>query len=174
MNNLGFLSATVIKENKDLFACYVAKTYIETNFMQNYYPTYFDWLFKTVIPGIFDGTRNIFYATYKDEIVGILIAKKTKAERKISTLWVKPYFRNNGIATQLLYYGFMYLGTTTPIFTVNEKRRMYFDGIIKRFDWIQTSKFLNPHTDSFELVYNEKDEKLKIIDEDTERHKNRK
>lgn len=68
----------------------------------------------------------------------------------------------------------MYLGTTTPIFTVNEKRCEYFSGIISRYSWIQTSKFYNYYTGSYELVYNGKDEKLKLIDENLEEHKNRK
>lgn len=156
MNNLDFICATELLKNQDMFSCYVSKIYMETKFLATDYPEYYNWYYTTVIPGIFNGTRNIFLATTKNrEIIGIAIAKKDEKEKKLCTLWVKEEYRHRRVATMLLHKVFQYLGTTTPLFTVSEKKVLYFTGLIRRYKWVHTNTLKNYNLNGLEYVYNQ-------------------
>lgn len=142
-------------ENKK-FAKVVAETYMATDWICKDYPNHCNHYFSKYIPGIFDGEREIIACYIGNRIAAVAILKKDDAERKISTLFVKPEYQKRGIATELLEKCFAWLGTTHPLITIADYKLNQFAKVIKKYGWVETQVladgYYNNH--SCEHVFN--------------------
>lgn len=77
--------------------------------------------------------RKIFVCTYKNDIAGIIILKKSHSENKISTLRVDKRYRNNGIGKVLIRLGIEWLEDDKPLITVNESKIYQFKYLFNYF-----------------------------------------
>ena len=96
------------KEHK-AFSNIVSKAYEITEETDKDYKNRFSWYWEKVVPGVLNGTRDIFLAEFNGEVAGCAILKKEEGENKICTLLVLDKYRNMGIATRLLEESFKYL-----------------------------------------------------------------
>jgi hypothetical protein len=100
------------------------------------YPEFQSWFYETLVPGINRGQRRLFIAyNCVGWIGGVVIAKRTAAERKLCTVWVSPSWRRHGIAKQLTTDALNWLGTDKPLFTVAEDRVWQFHGLLDAWDF---------------------------------------
>lgn len=148
-------ASTLIHEDKRCtFSTLISECYRKTDFIVPDYPYHFEWYFTKTIPAIFNGSRDIFAAIYEGKVVGVLIAKKEKNEKKICTLWVDKNMRNKHIATLLLESSFKFLGTTKPLISIADYKLDLFLGIITKYGWIETQKLPGYYNNSTEIVFN--------------------
>ena len=92
---------------------------------------------------------------YTENIIGIIILKKTAEEKKICTLRVEKRFRNNGIATELIKKGIEWLEDEKPLFSFCSSKDQEFSKLLKYFDFeLQEEKFRYYDPFSLEYVYN--------------------
>lgn len=142
-------------ENKK-FAKMVAEAYMITDWICKDYPDHCDHYFSKYVPGIFDGEREIITCYIDGKVAAVAILKKDDEEQKISTLFVRPEYRNRGIATELLEKCFLWLGTTRPLITIADYKLDQFAKVIKRYNWAETQVlaegYYNEH--SREHVFN--------------------
>lgn len=120
------------------------------------YPGHIKWLNETFTNGLWNGTRGYSFAvdygtkilfpygdcfdrvsTYK--LSGCSLLKNTPEEKKICCLFIDPYYRKKGIASQLIRDSFEILGTEKPLITVSENNLAMLDPIIKKFNFELTS-----------------------------------
>lgn len=112
----------------------ILKIYDTTKFLEKQYPNYNYWFEK--IKNEIDGTnREVIYVEIESEIIGLIILKNTKEEKKICTLFVKEKYRNKGIGNILLGKGFDFLQTSIPLITIPENKVYLFERIIKKYNW---------------------------------------
>lgn len=64
------------------------------------YPEFNDWFSNHYLRQ--KKCRKIYVAVSDNEIVGVALIKDTPSESKISTIFVKPSFRRNGVADALI------------------------------------------------------------------------
>lgn len=141
--------------------------------VKNSYPEYKNWFLYKHVPrlGI---DRNILFAVYKMEIVGVINLKNTPEEKKICTLYVKPGFRFNRIGTNLLKMAFEQLGTSKPLITISDDKLYELKRFILNNNWEISEKLDNFYCyDHNEYVFNgtmylpqENDETFKIYRKD--------
>jgi hypothetical protein len=119
------------------------------------YPGFDAWFHGKVVPGIRDGSRNLFVESSAGRLAGIAIAKRTSSEQKLCTLWVAREARNSGVAASLAAKAFDWLGTTKPLFTVPDVRIGQFAGLLRRWDFVETQVVEDMYRSaSRELVFN--------------------
>lgn len=99
--------------------------------LEEEYPNFKNWYYQSVVPGLIDGTRNIFAVVCNGEIVAIMILKNAE-EKKICTLRVSKNYRNLGICSKLLKIAFKELQTAMPIITVSDKHKYEFENVLNR------------------------------------------
>lgn len=99
------------------------------------YPDFRGWFFGKVVLGLRSGERCIAPWTIDGTLAGVAICKRTKTERKLSTLWVCSEARDRGIAGKLARDAFMWLGTSQPLFTVPEERAAEFVGLVQAWSF---------------------------------------
>lgn len=75
-----------------------------------------------------------------DCIVAALIAKRTRDERKLCTLWVRPELAGVGIGVRLIEAGRLWVGTRSPLASVPEERMPELAGILDRLGFTQTQR----------------------------------
>lgn len=93
--------------------------------MEIEYPDYIEWFDEKVIPGISLQERNIILIYKKNELIGFINLKKTKKERKMSNLYIKPSFYyniyNNKYFDKIVELSTEWLETDEPILIISEK-----------------------------------------------------
>ncbi|MBE6160435.1 MAG: hypothetical protein E7157_05265 [Lactobacillales bacterium] len=93
--------------------------------MEIEYPDYVEWFDEKVIPNLTFGERNIILVFKKNELIGFMNLKKTKKERKMSNLYIKPSFYynnfNNKYFDKMLELSTEWLETNEPIIIISEK-----------------------------------------------------
>lgn len=99
------------------------------------YPDFRGWFFGKVVPGLRTGERCITPAIIDSNLAGVAICKRTRTERKLSTLWVRGEVRNRRIAAQLAHDAFAWLGTSQPLFTMPEERAPEFSRLMKAWSF---------------------------------------
>lgn len=118
------------------------------------YPEYKNWFLNKHVPGL-GIDRNILFAVYKMEIVGVINLKCTETEKKICTLYVKPGFRFNKIGTTLLKMAFEQLGTSKPLITISDDKLFELKKFIISNNWEISEKLDNFYCfDHDEYVFN--------------------
>lgn len=93
--------------------------------MEKEYPDYVEWFDKKVVPGLSLQERNIILIFKKNELIGFINLKKTKKERKMSNLYIKPSFYynnyNNKYFDKIIDLSTEWLETNEPILIMSEK-----------------------------------------------------
>ena len=89
--------------------------------IRQFYPNYEDWFKNTFISGLKRKKRLYILAQTETGILaGCILIKNTADEKKICTLFVKPEFRKQGIATALIRETIQLLGEY-PLITVSQE-----------------------------------------------------
>lgn len=132
------------------FSRVIAECYSITDWISKDYPEHCAHFYGKYVPGLFNGSREIIACQIGKKIVAVAFLKKaleatelgpnghSEVERKISTLFVNPDYRKNGIAHELLRRSFDWLGTTKPLASIAEYKLEQFSGIIKKYGWKET------------------------------------
>ena len=115
------------------FSKLVHDVYVATDWIGEDYPHHFDLYYSKYIPGVLSGEREIIACYVDGQIAAVAILKKCEGESKLCTLFVKPEFRKQGIATSLLTASFAWLGTTKPLITIADYKLPQFQSIIKKY-----------------------------------------
>ena len=79
-----------------------------------------------MVPGLHRGSRQIFFED-NGRITGVVIAKRSRAERKLCTVWVDHDAAGNGLGTALMIEAMAWLDTKRPLITVPEERVSEFE-----------------------------------------------
>lgn len=136
--------------NRKEFSKVIADCYSITDWISKDYPEHCAHFYGKYVPGLFSGSREIIACRIDGKIVAVAFLKKaleptalgpnghSEMERKISTLFVDPKYRKNGIACELLRHSFDWLGTTKPLATIAEYKLDQFAGIIEKYGWEET------------------------------------
>lgn len=118
------------------------------------YPEYKSWFLNKHVPNL-GIDRNIIFAVYKQEIVGVANLKNGIDEKKICTLYVKNGFRHNKIGTALLNMSFEYLGTNKPLITISDDKLYELKRFIVKNKWEISEKLDNFYCyDHNEYIFN--------------------
>ncbi len=126
--------------------------------VKSHYPGFDAWFNNKVIRGCVDGTRAVFAAVSerREEICGVVIAKRDLTESKICTLFVDPRFVGVGNGTRLLSRAVNWLKVPRPIITVDESKRECFRSIFAAHDFVETAAIRNLyHPGRLEYIYND-------------------
>lgn len=129
-----------------------------TDFICDDYPKHKSWFYQKHLPATLteNSGRDIIFAYDKDKnLYGTSFIKKDLEEKKICTLFVSPNARGLGVGTALVEKSMEILGTTKPMITFADYKLEMFEGLIKKYNWVQTqivSGLYNDHAK--ELVYN--------------------
>ena len=93
--------------------------------MEVEYPDYVEWFDEKVVPGLSLQERNIILIYKKNELIGFVNLKKTKKERKMSNLYIKPSFYyntyNNKYFDKMIDISTEWLETDEPVIIISEK-----------------------------------------------------
>lgn len=152
-----FLSASELWHEKKLgaFSDLVNASYQLTDWISKDYPDHCLHFYGKYVPGIFSGSREIIACRIDSKLVAVAFLKKaleasqlgpnghSEMERKLSTLFVDPNYRRQGIADELLQKSFAWLGTTKPLATIAEYKLDQFLSVIKKYNW-QETQILEP------------------------------
>jgi GNAT superfamily N-acetyltransferase len=76
--------------------------------------------------------RNIVLACHNDSIVGVSILKDSESEKKISTFYVAPDFRGQGIGQALMSKSLQLLDSYDTFITVSEERNIELFPLLQR------------------------------------------
>ncbi len=128
----------LLKTAHNAFGDLVSRAYAITDFLCQDYPKRFNWYWQKVVPGCFDGTREIFLCTFGEEITGVAILKKEDTERKICTFLVLERYRGKHVSSFLIENAFDFLGTTKPLITIADYKVDMFKGLIQKYHWQKT------------------------------------
>ena len=124
-----FTSGEPVVDSSSIFAA------LATAGVCEFYPDLRSWFFGKVVPGLRSGERYIVPSIIQGKVAGIAICKRTKTERKLSTLWVSSGVRKSGIGGELACKAFTWLGTSHPLFTVPEERMEEFGSLLQSWSF---------------------------------------
>jgi hypothetical protein len=126
--------------------------------MTTSYPNIEQWFLLKVVPGLNEGSRYIVIVEEKEKIVAIGIAKREDGEKKICTIRVDTEYLGRGYATLLFENMFDWLGTRTPLITVEAEKVFEFKKIFEKYKFTLTSiKYGAYRLGRAEYIYNEID-----------------
>ena len=101
--------------------------------LEQMYPGFEDWYWGKVVPGLSNGTRQLFIEERGSRIIAAVIAKAEGAERKLCTVWVHPAYTGQKIGVRLMDEAKSWLGTNKPMISVPEERVEEFRSIFIRW-----------------------------------------
>lgn len=104
------------------------------------YPTFRNWYFGKVLPGLMTRTRELIVIGPPDAPNGVAIVKREIAETKICTVWVAEDQREAGVGRELLERAIDVSGVALPLFTVPAERYEVFKPLMRRFDFAETAR----------------------------------
>ena len=143
-------------KNNQFFVDTIVEIQDMLSFIKKDYEHFFEWYWSTAIPKLFNNKMEFLVAIDKNNIIGILIAKKEENESKICTLYVKEDYQNKGVGSSLLKESFKYLQTTKPILTFTDYKLPMFQGIIDKYDWSIDEKVYKEYNKKYEYKCNVK------------------
>ena len=124
-------------------------------FFARAYPDFCLWLRATVIPGLVSGERSIWIEQRDESIVGLLILKHSKVERKLCTLRVREPLQNRGMGMRLFERAFDVLGTDEPLLSVADSNLPKFQRIFDHFGFRKEGQYHGLYrVDSTEFSFN--------------------
>lgn len=98
------------------------------------YPCFDSWFNFKFRKGFEFGERELIVSHWGDQIAGVSLLKKSIEEKKISTFYVAPDFRGNGIASELMELSLIELGSNRDILiTVSEERNEQLKPLLSRY-----------------------------------------
>ena len=119
-----------------------------------YYPGFYKWWDIKVLPGILSGQRFVCLAYSSGILAGIMVLKNTE-EKKISSLYVFPDFRKQGIGTALIQVAIRVLRTNTPVISVPEPLETAFTPLLQSFGFQEKYRYPDYYMAGItEIVYN--------------------
>lgn len=119
------------------------------------YPGFGAWFHTKVIPGLRSGTRYLLAKTVNGRVLAVAIAKRTREERKLCTMWVAPELSNLEVATTFAQQAFTWLGTSKPLFTVPDVRIDVFKPMLAKWEFNLTQVVVDAYRPySREFVFN--------------------
>lgn len=118
------------------------------------YPEYKDWFLNKQVKGL-NIDRDIIYAQYNNEIIGVANIKGDDLEKKICTLYIKECFRKSLIGSNLIKMACRELETEKPLITISSNKIYDYRKIIIKNQW-ELSEELNGFykQNSNEYVFN--------------------
>ena len=158
MDKRKYYAASKLLENgeNELFSKVIHDSYEITAWISGDYPDHTQHFYGKYVPGIFQGEREIISCYVDGEIAATAVLKRDAEENKICTFYVRPEYRRQGIAKELVQLCFDWLRTTKPLITIADYKLGQFAGIIKRYGWTETqvleAGYYNSH--SKEHVFN--------------------
>lgn len=118
------------------------------------YPGYKDWFLNKQVKGI-NIDRDILFAKYNNEIVGIVNIKNSEEEKKICTIYIKNIFRKNYIGSTLVRMACDKLETNKPLITISSNKIYDYRKIILDNGWELSDELSNYYKEySNEYVFN--------------------
>ena len=122
--------------------------------LEQEYPNFKHWFFSTTVPGVVEGTRKIFIASFAYEIAGVLITKDAN-EKKICTLRVLPEYRRMGLGRKLMRCAVQELNIAKPLITVSDEHLDEFKVLFEEFGFVPTAAYFNYYRQGHtECAYN--------------------
>lgn len=122
--------------------------------IKNDYPDYKDWFLNKQVKGI-NIDRDIIFAMYNEEIVGVSNIKGDNTEKKICTLYIKDCFRKNSIGSNLIKLSCEELETDKPLITISSNKIYDYRKIIIENQWELSDELNNFYREnSNEYVFN--------------------
>ncbi len=99
------------------------------------YPDYTNWLNNKFFYELKSGQmqRGYVFALDNKVLSGMALLKKDTSEKKICCLFVKPEYRKQGIATNLIKQSIILLQTNKPLVTISEPNLAMFLPLFKNF-----------------------------------------
>lgn len=126
----------------------------ELSFLRTEYPEFYSWFYDKVVPGLSNGSREVFIAQTTlsfGKVNGVLILKNTNFEKKICTLYVDKESRMNGFGQKFMNIAFNELNTDKPLITVSDNRLNDFDRLLNKFNFESVDAlpnyYANNHTE---------------------------
>lgn len=113
----------------------------DAEFLRASYPSFDNWLFQKVVPGISSGERTVVIEYRSANPVGLLIVKHTTEERKLCTLRIRPHFENKGLGLKLFETAFELLETDRPLLSVSETALPKFYKVFDHFGFSQEASY---------------------------------
>jgi len=124
-------------------------------FLRENYPGFDSWLQKKVLPGITSGERTVVLEMREGRLIGLLILKHTKFERKLCTLRVRPEFECRGLGVRLFESAFEILGTAQPLLSVSDFSLPKFSRLFDHFGFACEGSYRKLYTPrSTEFAFN--------------------
>jgi GNAT superfamily N-acetyltransferase len=102
------------------------------------YPGFETWYWSKVEPGLALGSRRIFVQRSGSALLGVVIAKREREERKLCTVWTAASARRAGVASSLIAEAMDWLDVDRPLLTVPEERMPEFAGIVSMLHFERT------------------------------------
>lgn len=102
--------------------------------LKTYYPNYEEWFLQKQIPGLYQGTRDIFLSIDQNKIIGIANVKNEE-EKKICTLYITPSYQRKKEGTKLLKKCFTYLNTNAPVISIPSIKIPEYLSFIQKYNW---------------------------------------
>lgn len=109
--------------------------------LENSYPTFNNWYFNKVVPGLIDGTRSFIIEFRDEKFAGIAILKDTAEEKKICTISINNEYKSKGIGFRLFEKSMRLLDANRPLLTVSEDRLPEFEKIFHHFDYEYVAEY---------------------------------
>ena len=102
--------------------------------IESFYPNLSKWYEHVFIPGLIQKERSCLLARENGELIGCILLKKNAEEKKISTLFVHPDYRNKGVGKALLNMALNDLGEGT-LLSVSEENLPCMKSLLKEFNF---------------------------------------
>ncbi|KDC51625.1 GNAT family N-acetyltransferase [Pseudoalteromonas fuliginea] len=104
------------------------------------YPNFDSWLNFKVRRNIDLGTRSILLAYNSEHILGAALLKTHEDEKKISTFYVAPEYRDMGIGSKLMDKAISQLDSDKTFITVSNERQSELSPLLqsKGFELVQS------------------------------------
>ena len=119
-----------------------------------YYPGFYRWWDIKVLPGILSGQRFVCLAYSSGALAGVMVLKNTE-EKKISSLYVFPEFRGQGVGTALIQAATRVLRANTPVISIPEPLETDFVPLLQSFGFQEKCRYPDYYmTGITEIVYN--------------------
>ena len=105
---------------------------------KQYYPSFDQWFYNKVVPGVLNSNRQIILEVIDKRLAGISIIKNS-FEKKISTIMVNDNFQGRKVCYKLFQRSFEALNTDKPFCTVSEEKLPEFQNVFNYYGFKLTS-----------------------------------
>lgn len=101
-----------------------------------YYPDFEHWFVNRGLPEACTGGGSLILAEDGDDVVGVVMGKRSETETKLRLLRVAPSHQNRGVGPHLMDHALRELGEDAPLCTVCEEMLgLYARMFVNMYDW---------------------------------------